>query len=710
MKSRSSRSTQSSKSVHEDPANVLPVRDTDWAHAIIQAKANEHPYTCNVCGSKSVVLNAKTYSITCRMCRTTSRNVYDRRLKDTLLEAERLTPEDAAEMLRDMTSAFKTEHAKQRLDEAVKRAKGQLVELVLLHTPIALQIVGSVVTRFGFTDNLAGVIKAIRAIQGHVGDDIILLDGLEQLRVLFSPQNNFQAEEALEKEEEARVVEQALEQERERQAELKKLEEIAHERRRLALVRAKKAARGLNPNQSYEPIIRRQPPPHLVLLPGHGAFIRIVADFTSSFTWCLNGKPLSDDTPGYRGVHSSSLKIQYFTKTMCGLYTCRCVNDDGSLESTACVVSTVALKPRLVQRLTTPWIVYSLVLLRDQVLCLRTLQSLSFCSFSAPLRHLPPPPEPDHTLAMASSTSKVFTGSPEGVIKVTSVQIVTPSDETTSTESSKRKPAIPSAAPSAGAKPHAVVTTHAKFATSLPQVKCIAVVGQDKWLVASDMEHSLQFFALDKDGNVEKQLPTYTVTTTKRISLLATSPCLPHLGISYGSCVELFVLGPREFRKHELVVSHRRVTCMAFASIGSQLSVGDKGVQHGFLSLVNVETKRVNGRVPAHFGAIQFMRWVPRHMLLCTLGADHVMKLWDAAKHICIFSFHVTTPTPSDVLVTCNHAMECTILISSYAKKIEKWTVDALPSVLDSIQVENTSAVVMIQKQWRGFHARCQLN
>ncbi|KAH9098811.1 hypothetical protein Ae201684P_018021 [Aphanomyces euteiches] len=343
MKSRSSRSTQSSKSVHEDPANVLPVRDTDWAHAIIQA--NEHPYTCNVCGSKSVVLNAKTYSITCRMCRTTSRNVYDRRCK----------------MLRDMTSAFKTEHAKQRLDEAVKRGPACgacpgrfgitykvfniLVCSCILPLPcksLAASSRGaqgaawvlSIADRFGFTDNLAGVIKAIRAIQGHVGDDIILLDGLEQLRVLFSPQNNFQA--ALEKEEEARVVEQALEQERERQAELKKLEEIAHERRRLALVRAKKAARGLNPNQSYEPIIRRQPPPHLVLLPGHGAFIRIVADFTSSFTWCLNGKPLSDDTPGYRGVHSSSLKIQYFTKTMCGLYTCRCVNDDGSLESTAC--------------------------------------------------------------------------------------------------------------------------------------------------------------------------------------------------------------------------------------------------------------------------------------------------------------------------------------------------------------------------------------
>ncbi|RQM24401.1 hypothetical protein B5M09_001208, partial [Aphanomyces astaci] len=373
---------------------------------------------------------------------------------------------------------------------------------------------------------------------------------------------------------------------------LEKLEDAAQERRRVALMRAKKAARGLDPNQTYAPSIRRHPPPSVVLFPGRSAFVSVVADQSDTYTWCFNGAPIPEDAPGFRGTRSCFLKIQFFTKAMCGAYTCRCSNDDGVIASTP----------------------------------------------------------------------------------FDSVAIVLPEDDVKRNKSLPRQPTNPCAATS----------TELCMATSLTSIRRVAFVGQNAWLLLSDMQHTILLYAIRKDGVVESQLPTHALTCAKRAHVIATSPWLPHFCIMYGKNAAMEVVTMAQgYRRQQVPLTHKP-TCVEFAAMGSQVAVGEKRVQHGVLRIVNVETLQTNMIVAAaHFGGIQFLRWIPRHHnFVFSLGHDHTIKLWDTAKKECVVSFQVHTSVPSDVLVTCNAAMECTITVSTFAKQIEKWTIGALQQII----------------------------
>ncbi|RHZ33570.1 hypothetical protein DYB37_002419 [Aphanomyces astaci] len=427
-------------------------------------------------------------------------------------------------------------------------------------------------------------------------------------------------EEALQKVQEAKVVEEARLREFHVESQnLEKLEIAAQERRRVALMRAKKAARGLDPNQTYAPSIRRHPPPSVVLFPGRSAFVSVVADQSDTYTWCFNGAPIPEDAPGFRGTRSCFLKIQFFTKAMCGVYTCRCSNDDGVIESTP----------------------------------------------------------------------------------FDSVAIVLPEDDVKRNKSLPRQPT----------KPCAATSTELRMATSLTSIRRVAFVGQNAWLLLSDMQHTILLYAIRKDGVVESQLPTHALTCAKRVHVIATSPWLPHFCIMYGKNAAMEVVTMAQgYRRQQVPLTHKP-TCVEFAAMGSQVAVGEKRVQHGVVRILNVETLQTNMIVAtAHFGGIQFLRWIPRHHnFVFSLGHDHTIKLWDTAKKECVVSFQVHTSAPSDVLVTCNAAMECTITVSTFAKQIEKWTIGALQHLLHSVGVEHSYAIVLIQKQWRGGLTRSHL-
>ncbi|ETV72342.1 hypothetical protein H257_12500 [Aphanomyces astaci] len=706
-----------------------------WASAVVDAKAKEHPFDCLVCGSKNVVLDIKTQHVRCRMCGVSTRNVYAHAVpNDRLREMEKLEADVATEMLRQVLGAFQDPHFKRRLDES--KAHTRFMDMVLQHTSVALEAVGSVVTRFGFAHSLEGVMKAVRAIQENAGDNTVILDGLERLRVLLSPRNAFEPEEALQKVQEAKVVEEARLREFHVESQnLEKLEDAAQERRRVALMRAKKAARGLDPNQTYAPSIRRHPPPSVVLFPGRSAFVSVVADQSDTYTWCFNGAPIPEDAPGFRGTRSCFLKIQFFTKAMCGAYTCRCSNDDGVIESTPCLVSTATLTPSLVYRHKTPHVVHSMASLPHYCMCYRTMHGPVFGSTNSkllydsssclgsnvtsdvpvvamatmadsaspgptPLVHPAKPSQPSPCLP-ENHRPRVYLGMANGVLRVDSVAIVLPEDDVKRNKSLPRQPTNPCAATS----------TELCMATSLTSIRRVAFVGQNAWLLLSDMQHTILLYAIRKDGVVESQLPTHALTCAKRAHVIATSPWLPHFCIMYGKNAAMEVVTMAQgYRRQQVPLTHKP-TCVEFAAMGSQVAVGEKRVQHGVLRIVNVETLQTNMIVAAaHFGGIQFLRWIPRHHnFVFSLGHDHTIKLWDTAKKECVVSFQVHTSVPSDVLVTCNAAMECTITVSTFAKQIEKWTIGALQQLLHSVGVEHSYAIVLIQKQWRGALTRSHL-
>ncbi|RHY12752.1 hypothetical protein DYB36_000639 [Aphanomyces astaci] len=618
-----------------------------WASAVVDAKAKEHPFDCLVCGSKNVVLDIKTQHVRCRMCGVSTRNVYAHAVpNDRLREMEKLEADVAT------------------------------------------------------------------GTRSRDYDDVIV-------------------EEALQKGQEAKVVEEARLREFHVESQnLEKLEIAAQERRRVALMRAKKAARGLDPNQTYAPSIRRHPPPSVVLFPGRSAFVSVVADQSDTYTWCFNGAPIPEDAPGFRGTRSCFLKIQFFTKAMCGAYTCRCSNDDGVIESTPST-----LTPSLVYRHKAPHVVHSMASLPHYCMCYRTMHGPVFGSTNSKLLYdssscqgsnvtsdvpvvamatmadsASPGPTPLVHPAKPSQPSpcqpenhrpRVYLGMANGVLRVDSVAIVLPENDVKRNTSLPRQPT----------KPCAVTSTELRMATSLTSIRRVAFVGQNAWLLLSDMQHTILLYAIRKDGVVESQLPTHALTCAKRVHEIATSPWLPHFCIMYGKNAAMEVVTMAQgYRRQQVPLTHKP-TCVEFAAMGSQVAVGEKRVQHGVVRILNVETLQTNMIVAtAHFGGIQFLRWIPRHHnFVFSLGHDHTIKLWDTAKKECVVSFQVHTSVPSDVLVTCNAAMECTITVSTFAKQIEKWTIGALQHLLHSVGVEHSYAIVLIQKQWRGALTRSHL-
>ncbi|ETW03655.1 hypothetical protein H310_05051 [Aphanomyces invadans] len=702
-----------------------------WAALVVDAKAKEHPYDCLVCGSKNVALDVKTQHVRCRMCGVSTRNVYAHPTpNDRLREMEKVDVDTATEMLRQILGVFEDPHFKRRLADA--KGHPRFMDMVLLHTAVAVEGVRSIVTRFGFADSLEGVMKAIRAIQENAGDCIEILGGLERLRVLFSPRNEFEQVEALQKLDEARVVEEARLRELQREAEVKMLDDAAHERRRFALMRAKKAARGLDPNQTYIPSIRRHPPPDIVLFPGRSAFMTVVADQTDGYTWCFNGVAIPENSPGLRGTRSCSLKVLFFTKAMCGSYTCRCSNDDGMVESAACRVSTAKLTPTLMYRHRVPHVVHDVASL-PQCLCFRTVHGPGFGSTTTKrLFQLP-----EHTLsdaatvAMAtwtttedgrygnstmlgqatslrplSQSSWVYFGLATGVLRVDSVSIVNPAVDA---EPVKLKTSLPRQA--APLKPVAVTTTQLRMATSLTAIRKVAFLGQNAWLLLSDMHHAIMVYAVRKDGTVV-ELPTHSLVCPRRIATIATSPSLPYFCITYGyvtpATMELVAVSKSQGCTRQDVPLTHKATCAEFACFGSQVAVGEKRVQYGVLRILNAETKRTNMLVEdAHFGGIQFLRWIPQqHNFVFSVGHDHTMKLWDTTKKECVLAFQLHATAPSDILVTCTAAMECTIVVSTFSKQVEKWTIGSLHHLLQSVGIERSYAIVLIQKHWRGAVTR----
>ncbi|RHY57014.1 hypothetical protein DYB26_001352 [Aphanomyces astaci] len=285
--------------------------------------------------------------------------------------------------------------------------------------------------------------------------------------------------------------------------------------------------------------------------------------------------------------------------------------------------------------------------------------------------------------------------------QIDSVAIVLPEDDVKRNKSLPRQPT----------KPCAATSTELRMATSLTSIRRVAFVGQNAWLLLSDMQHTILLYAIRKDGVVESQLPTHALTCAKRVHVIATSPWLPHFCIAYGKNAAMEVVTMAQgYRRQQVPLTHKP-TCVEFAAMGSQVAVGEKRVQHGVVRILNVETLQTNMIVAtAHFGGIQFLRWIPRHHnFVFSLGHDHTIKLWDTAKKECVVSFQVHTSAPSDVLVTCNAAMECTITVSTFAKQIEKWTIGALQHLLHSVGVEHSYAIVLIQKQWRGALTRSHL-
>ncbi|OQR91089.1 hypothetical protein ACHHYP_04994 [Achlya hypogyna] len=686
------------------------VRDIAWAKQMLEAHAATYDHECAVCGSRQTVLLQAKQHIYCRMCRTTTANVYAHPPpSDKLREHERITKDMALEMIQEVLAAFEIPHNKARLSEA--KAHGSYRNCLC----------------YGFTNNLEGVLKSIRAVQEHCGDNPVFHDGLERLRLIFSPFNTYELEDARIRQEEAAAREEALAQEAQRVADAKKMEELAQERREIALKRAKKVARGLDPNQMYLPAIVRQPPETIVLLPGRKAFVSIVADRTESFQWYLNGARLSEDTPGVLGATTAFLKLEFFTKSLSGTYVCECINDDGRLRSTPCLVQLAQLKPTMVRRVDVANVPHGLAV--DCEAGLVTLLSTKGVEFRTvvalemrPVVGAPAVAEP--FAALTGSRENWYIGLANGSLLHwrTQVQMPPPPPTETPAPVGKRRMSVMNALDTnADAKRRASVrrlsacpqvrVTHAeRHDSSLAVIRVVQFLAHGTWLLLSDERHAVYLYHLPAAG-ASSALPlllaTFVITAPQgaRILRVVGSTTLPFFAVAYthSKHVDLYRLTALTYTKTTVTMGCR-VSAMAFPPLGFQLAVGEQGIQHGFLRVLNLETRVSQLHTRAHFGPIEKMQFMAE-FVLCTVGMDRAVKLWDTTKKTCLVEFMPQTAVPSALFAFGPSS----VLLAFYSKQVELWHIANLDKVLASIETEHLYAIVMVQKQWRGALARHRL-
>ncbi|EQC41710.1 hypothetical protein SDRG_01667 [Saprolegnia diclina VS20] len=743
----------------EEPVDPRPLkdallRDVAWAEKMLDAHARNYDHECTVCHSRQTILLVAQQHVYCRMCRTTTANVYYRpRPCDKISELERLSKDAANEMLREILAAFELPHNKSLLANAKVQgsrvlpfkakhpalARNQLLLVVQTYIPLALSIVGAVIAQYGFANSLEGVLKSIRAMQEHCGGDDALHDGVVQLRHLFSPFNTFELDDARIRQEEVDAANEAIEAEAQRVADAKKLEALAQERRDMALKRAKKAARGLDPNQIYEPIIVRQPPREMLLVSGRQAFLSIVASRTEMYQWTFNGIPLPDDTPGMRGSRSAFLRISFFTKAMCGQYACICTNDDGCMVSDICTLAIAQLQPTLLRRATVPCIPHDVCVdeATTEYLVVLAARGVEF-RHKTTLAVVPTENAPscsDKSLVLASDRDTLLLGLANGSLHVWRTQIRLPPPPTPVLEPS---PALLKEVPSArrmsvvadqkaasfkrAANRRASVTSvvHVvrteRHATSLAKMACVSFFANKTWLLLSDKASSLQLYRLGQTNQDEVLLPlllaTYVIAAPgkARIKAVATSAALPYVAAAYEhvASVDLFKVLASTYAKTTIRTRYR-VSALAMPAYGYELAIGEQGVQHGFLSVFNVETRHRNWHTRGHFGPIEHMQYIG-NFVLCTLGMDRSVKLWDTTKRACLLEFVPQSGIPTTLrtfsYATPEAATACAIAIGYYTKQLEVWHIACLDKVLASIETEHLYAVVTVQKQWRGALAR----
>ncbi|OQS04250.1 hypothetical protein THRCLA_03505 [Thraustotheca clavata] len=651
------------------------------------------------------------------MCRTKTTNVYyEPPPNDKLRELERLLKEDATEMLTSILQAFDFDHNKTRLSEVKAIAQGQLLKVAKLYIPIAVDIVGAVITQYGFNSNLEGVLKSIRALQEHVGDDTYFLEGLERLRILFSPFNAFELEDAKIRQDEVDAQNDLLRQEELRALEAKKLEDIAQERRNAALKRAKKVARGLNPNELYLPVIARQPPSSIVLLPGRRAFISIVADRTEAFQWYFNDVKLSEDTPGLQGTTSSFLKIYYFTKSMCGIYKCECTNDDGLIESSTCTITRAILKPILRRRVLCGGVPHAITLTSfTNVLTIMTPKNLQlYSSLNLHLHStLNPMMYTEQLLAMASHNDRVIVGLSSGCTIVCRSTIEdTPAIKPPQNggPSSRRNSIISNLDAKASARRMSTSTATVEYLqksqSTLRTIRSITFMCNSSWLILSDLEHTIQLYNVANSSELPLLLATFVITIPKkqRILRIAASSSLLYFAMAFENTrrVDLYHVSSILYSKVTIPTTCK-VSAMAFPRYGYQLALGEHGVMYGHLHVVNLETKARNVYLKAHFGPILHMEYMS-NIVLCSLGMDQIIKIWDTSIKTCLIEFNSFAAMTSSLLV-----YGCTIVVGYYTKQVELWEIESLDKVLESIEIEHQYAIVLIQKHWRGSLARYRL-
>ncbi|KAG3050706.1 hypothetical protein PC122_g23173, partial [Phytophthora cactorum] len=608
-----------------------------------------------------------------------------------------LDKERAQEMADQILDAFTHQHAKQKLQRALALAQRDLGFICHKYLPVAIEIFAHVVSLYGFSESIEGVIESVRVIQTHAKDDEQLVQKLISIRKLLTPTGDWiQEDKDAEKVDEHR-------RELERQALLQKKEEdrrkelITQENEKKARLRAKKIALGLDPSIQRPPVLVDVPPPVVVAIKNASLDLRVNAKFVQKFQWFFNGHPIETEE-FVSGINQCTLVIAKLTKRVTGEYYCTCENEEGAVSSTTC---------------------------RSMVLtCAGSKIDLYDAKSLASVKAFPALPTAMEALARDPQTNMVaaFSASnqqkdPNGATQVYFYSSECSDGDTNNgispTPTNRRR--NPS---STGISKPKVSSFGNSLKFQLVDVQSVEAVtdvhaaeflNNGKTLLVTDLMHQVALYDLSPPFYSRKTL----VFASDVVCHVGVSPKLPTLfALAFRNkpFVKLYCTTTDKKTTRTEVAEHRTgfkfpVHRASFDSSGFFLAVAETGFMKSWISIVNVNTKKPsNKRFVAHAGRISGLQWTTTSSLLFSSSHDGYVKVWDPVAMSNLLSVHIETYGIHSMLLM--EGLSVLVTLGYNDCRLQSRSIVQLHELEASRLVEMNKQAANIQKIWKGRKTR----
>lgn len=514
--------------------------------------------------------------------------------------------------------------------------------------------------------------------------------------------------------------------------------EVAARNAKLARIRARKLALGLDPLVPRLPVFDVLPPPLVVATEGSKVRLRVAARFTLKCQWFFNGRSLDDDggedeAALRRGVQRNVLVLPRLTKRVAGEYHCICENDEGSSVTpvTRVVIATLQA-PRLNQR-KLPALVRSSTLVGGRALavCSGTNTVALYAAESmAPIRVVPPLPTDCqmaawslHTQKLAVVTRELQPSESKSTAalghKVTMYSIDLPPPPPPIGPAPQDKQKLAKAASSASLTPNArSEKAETLDIIGLKRVCAIAFVCKGGVLVISDLDRCVQVYSIS--GSEFSLLRTIT-TENDRILHLAASSEAQQLVLTFRDrpFVDVVSVSPPDSVRRSIPAatgtrSSAETNRLHFAfpvhlaeldHFGFFAAVAESGCLKSWISIVNVRTKQASQqRFVAHVGKVSGLQWTETSSLLLSSGHDGFVRVWDPVAASALLEVHIDSRGVHEMVFV---RATSTIITQGYStRSLETREVQFIKDLEAFRAIQQSEAAVQVQRMWKGRRTR----
>ncbi|KAG7376827.1 hypothetical protein PHYPSEUDO_012672 [Phytophthora pseudosyringae] len=698
-------------------------------------KLQEADSYCVSCGSRNVVVfgqsngnnNLSQRRIKCQSCGVISPDFSQSKprpgVRGDFVPLDKARAQEMADRILD---AFTHQRTKQKLQQALGYAQGDLGLICHKYLPVAIEVFSHVVSLFGFTGDIEGVMESVRVMQNHAKDDDQLVQKLLSIRKLLTPTGAWiQEDKDAETEGERRneLEQRALLQKKE---EDRRKELLALENEKKTRLRAKKIAMGLDPSVERLPVLVDVPPPVVAAIENASLELRVNAKYVQKFQWFSNGRAIETEE-FVSGGNRCTLVIAKLTKRVTGEYFCTCENEEGTVSTPTCRVSLAALKlPRLGMKALGALSTSPMYSCEQNMVMTCVGGKITLCDAKSLTlgKAFPALPTTMGALAWDSQTKMVaaFSASivqeklkePAQVYFYSERHGSGPKRGTSPTATNRRrsnsslglpsKPKVPSFGNSLKFQ-----LVDVQSVGEVAEVHATAFLDSGKRLLVTDMMHHAALYDLSPSFACRKVI-SFGSDVVCDVAAVQQSPMLFALAFRSKPFVKLYCsktdkrttsTEPAEHRIDFKFPVHRA----ALDASGFFLAVAETGFMKSWISIVSViRRKSSSKRFVAHTGRISGLQWTTSSSLLISSSHDGYVKVWDPVTMSNLLNVHVDPRGVHSMLLVEEVAV---LVVLGYSDcRLQSRSMLQLSELEASRLVEMNKQAANIQKRWKGNKTR----